>query len=140
MPDRTELLKKLKNLNPAQFRQVLFDLNIDPSIIPDNVAQTEKAIEVIQLLEQSPDGLQQLEKLLTTVLSPVKPITTPEPTPQRPGDNPSYPCTEGYTFEGSGPGPSGEYSGWCNPISSNAGAKRYPCVGMPGTPQCQPPS
>jgi|SRR4028119_1847575 hypothetical protein len=174
-----ELQKKLKNLTDGQFEQVVFDLNIDGSIIPDNLSRTQKAIEVITVVKQQPNGLQQLEEVLnknlyqgSKVPLPPPPInrnlllgvalliifgafgaimfsqgpsttpTTPPPTrapnPTTPPLTPSSsPCSEGYTFEGSGPAPSGVYSGWCNSTSSPG--KRYECVGIPGTQKCRKP-
>lgn len=181
MPDPKELQKKLKNLNSAQFGQVLFELNIDQAIIRENDAPAAKAIEVIRLLEQQPDGLTHLENILkdasSSTASNSNSSRSPEPSPKAPrrslpllgvgvglfllivigfaifpkapppshqspsstSNNNSNPCSEGYKFEGSGPGPSGEYSGWCEPTSSNAGAKRYQCVGQPNTPKCRKP-
>jgi|GEM_PF-2063247 len=65
MASPSELLEHLKELNLAQFEEVLFRLNIDPAIIPSSFAeQSIRAIRVIQRLEQERDGLERLEKTL----------------------------------------------------------------------------
>jgi len=62
---KIELLERLKGLSPAQFEEVLFHLDIDPSIIPSPFAeQSLRAIRVIQRLEQEQDGLVRLEEIL----------------------------------------------------------------------------
>lgn len=196
MPDPKELHKKLKNLNSSQFDEVLFQLQIDPTLIRGNDTQAQKAIQVIDLLKQQHDGLTQLENILkdasSSTASGSNSSRSPEPSPKAsrgplpllgvgvgflllivigfaifPKDSPpshqsppstsnnnsstdslpshqsppstsnDNPCSEGYQYEGSSRGPSGEYSGWCNPTSSNAGAERYPCVGKPNTSQCR---
>lgn len=62
---KIELLERLKGLSPAQFEEVLFRIDIDPSIIPSPFAeQSLRAIKVIKRLEQEQDGLVRLEKIL----------------------------------------------------------------------------
>ena len=62
---KIELLDRLKGLSPAQFEEVLFCLDIDPSIIPSPCAeQSRRAIAVIKRIEQEHDGLVRLEKIL----------------------------------------------------------------------------
>jgi cytoskeletal protein RodZ len=183
MADRSELLERLKKLSSTQFDEVVFDLEIDQSIIPSSfTAQSTRAIKVIELLEQRPDGLTQLEEVLSSSRSnsseefPLKASSMPlwkvglgllgfsllvfigfttlhkatqtsnQPTPSTSNNNSSKefppssrstpsasndssdPCSQGYKFNGSGPGPSGEYSGRCEPTSSDTGASPYPCI------------
>ncbi|HEY9299295.1 MAG TPA: hypothetical protein VIQ31_23625, partial [Phormidium sp.] len=60
-----ELLERLKGLSSPQFEEVLFRLEIDPSIIPSPFAeQSLRATKVIQRLEQEQDGLVRLEIIL----------------------------------------------------------------------------
>ena len=62
---KIELLERLKGLSPAQFEEVLFCLDIDPSIIPSPCAeQSRRAIAVIKRIEQEHDGLVRLEEIL----------------------------------------------------------------------------
>ncbi len=62
---KIELLDRLKGLSPAQFEEVLFRLDIDPSIIPSPFAeQILRAIAVIKRIEQEHDGLVRLEEIL----------------------------------------------------------------------------
>jgi hypothetical protein len=69
MASRDELLKALKELNPAQFEEVLFRLKIHHAIIPSSsVEQSIRAINVIKWLEQKQDGLTQLENILENLL------------------------------------------------------------------------
>jgi len=65
MVDRDDLYNRLKRLSPAQFEEVLFHLDIDPSHIPSPFAeQSSRAIAVIRSLDQEQDGLVRLEKTL----------------------------------------------------------------------------
>ncbi|MEQ9669204.1 AAA family ATPase [Coleofasciculus sp. G2-EDA-02] len=65
MDGRGELLQRLKRLNPAQFEEVLFRLEIDPAIIPSPFAeQSLRAIRVIQRLEQESEGFERLNQTL----------------------------------------------------------------------------
>ncbi len=68
MPDVIELQEFLEKLNPAQFNKVVFLLNakklIDKSNLSYPVAPTTSAIEVIDLLQQSSDGLTELKNIL----------------------------------------------------------------------------
>ena len=90
MPDPKELQKKLKNLNSSQFEEVLFQLQIDPTLIRGNDTQAQKAIQVIGLLKQQPDGLTQLENILKDASSSISSSTasgsnsscSPEPSPK----------------------------------------------------------
>ncbi len=181
MPDPKELQKKLKNLNSSQFDEVLFQLQIDPTLIRGNDTQAQKAIQVIDLLKQQHDGLTQLENILKDASSSTasgsnssRSPSSPEPSPKAPreplpllgvgvglllliifiiigfaifpkdsppshqsppstsNNNSSYPCSQGYLFEGSGPGPSGQYSGRCVPTSSDTGASSYNCIVQSG--------
>jgi hypothetical protein len=68
MTDSQTLLNYLKSLLPGQFSEVIFRLDIDESILSMNVGQAQKAIEVIRLLKQSPDGLTRLEAVLKDIL------------------------------------------------------------------------
>ncbi len=68
MPDSMKLLEFLEKLNPAQFNKVVFLLSakklIDKSNLSYPVAPTTSAIEVIDLLQQSSDGLTELKNIL----------------------------------------------------------------------------
>jgi hypothetical protein len=81
MTDSQTLLNYLKSLLPGQFSEVIFRLDIDESILSMNVGQAQKAIEVIRLLKQSPDGLTRLEAVLKDILKlrklDVSPPTSP---------------------------------------------------------------
>jgi hypothetical protein len=78
MPDVIELQEFLEKLNPAQFNKVVFLLNakklIDKSNLSYPVAPTTSAIEVIDLLQQSSDGLRQLEEILRDKYNYAPPI------------------------------------------------------------------
>ncbi|MEQ8754790.1 MAG: ATP-binding protein [Coleofasciculus sp. G1-WW12-02] len=66
MASRDELFDRLKCLNPAQFEEVLFRLEIEPWIIPGAFAeQSVRAKAVLQRLEQEPEGFPRLERTLS---------------------------------------------------------------------------
>jgi hypothetical protein len=66
--ENSKLLTILKNLNDAQFEEVVFLLDeeklLDKSHLSRPVAPTKSAIEVINLLKPHPDGIDKLEKTL----------------------------------------------------------------------------
>src|SRR4028119_73193 len=66
--ENSQLLAILKNLNDAQFDEVVFFLEekklLDKSHLSRPVAPTKSAIEVINLLKQYPDRIAQLKKII----------------------------------------------------------------------------
>ena len=65
MTARNELFDRLRRINPAQFEEVVFRLEIEPWIIPGAFAEPSvRAKAVIQRLEQEQDGLVRLERTL----------------------------------------------------------------------------
>jgi WD40 repeat protein len=64
MDRKKEILQKLKSLSREQFCQLLFLLEIPAAELPDDVSQTEKAIEIYYMLQPQQDGLKRLEEAL----------------------------------------------------------------------------
>ncbi|NER47377.1 MAG: hypothetical protein F6J92_11885 [Symploca sp. SIO1A3] len=65
MVNRNEILNLLKKLNESQFDELLLRLEVDKSHFPLNgVTLTQKAIYLINYLEQQEQGLQRLQDLL----------------------------------------------------------------------------
>lgn len=57
MTRRHDLLKRLKSLTSIQFDELIFILEIDTAIISgSNAAMSNRAMEVIKILEQDPNG------------------------------------------------------------------------------------
>jgi hypothetical protein len=66
-------LNLLKILRRSQFKEVIFRYDIDEAELPDNVAQVEKAIEVINLaIQQEGDSLSELLNTIYEVVPRLK--------------------------------------------------------------------
>ena len=66
-------LNLLKILRRSQFKEVIFRYDIDEAELPDNVAQVEKAIEVINLaIQQEGDSLSELLNTVYEVVPRLK--------------------------------------------------------------------
>ena len=60
------LLNKLQKLQPSQFDEVVFKLTIKTGHFTTNATQTQKAIELILLIEQQTLGIERLNEVLNS--------------------------------------------------------------------------
>ena len=66
--EEDQILDKLKKLQPSQFDEVVFRLRIEREHIIDSGTQTQKAVELIRLINQRQDGIESLNNVLNTVI------------------------------------------------------------------------